>query len=66
MLHPTTTPLTPEQIRDNLAAAYSYMARARQLLRKAKSDDEHESAAWWVKNASGEIARWQQAERGAR
>lgn len=51
--------MTPNDL--DLAIAYhvGYFARARQLLRRAQTAEEHEQACQWMENASDEITRWQ-------
>lgn len=53
--------LERHQIEAALDAHYGYYERARQLLRTARTDEDHALAQEWMANAAGEIARWQSA-----
>lgn len=56
-MHFTTTP-QPVDPDEALTACYGYFERACKLLAEAKTEDEQTLAAYFVKSANAEIARW--------
>lgn len=56
-MHFTTTP-QPTDPDEALDACHSYLERACRMLREATTEREQTLAAYFVKSANGEIARW--------